>query len=82
MNDRRSIERTKDYKGALISFRGQIGVRSCGVMDITATGACLRTQNLAVMPIGFELSFDNFQTVRRCRLIWRDGDFVGVVFES
>jgi hypothetical protein len=72
----------KDYKGGLILFRGQVGVGSCGVMDITPIGACLRTQNLAVMPISFELSFDNFQTVRRCRLIWRDGDFVGVAFEN
>jgi hypothetical protein len=27
----------------------------------------------------FGISFDNFHTMRRCRLIWRAGDFVGGV---
>jgi hypothetical protein len=37
---------------------------------------------LNIVPSGFGISFDNFRTLRRCRLIWRDGDFVGVAFES
>jgi hypothetical protein len=28
------------------------------------------------------ISFDNFETMRRRRLVWRDGDFVGAAFES
>lgn len=82
MNDRRSVERDRVYKGALLLFCGQIGVRSCGVVDVTDVGACLRTQDLVVMPISFELSFDNFLTIRQCRLIWREGDFIGVAFEN
>jgi hypothetical protein len=82
MRDRRSIERTKIAKGALLFFRGQVGVRSCGVLDITNIGACVRTQDLVALPVNFELSFDNFHTIRQCRLIWRDGDFVGVAFEN
>jgi hypothetical protein len=35
-----------------------------------------------VVPLDFALSFDNFRTVRMCRLIWRQGDFLGVAFES
>jgi hypothetical protein len=30
----------------------------------------------------FDISFDNFRTMRRCRLIWREGDFVGAAFET
>ena len=82
MNDRRSIGRTKISKGALLFFSGQTGVRSCGVADITNVGAGIRTQDLPVLPLNFELSFDNFRTVRKCRLIRRDGDFVGVAFEN
>jgi hypothetical protein len=82
MNERRSMGRTKVAKGALLFFRGQIGVRSCVVTDITNVGACIHTQGLAALPVGFELSFDNFHTIRQCRLIWRAGDFVGLSFEN
>ena len=80
--ERRSIGRTRIAKGALLFFSGQTGVRSCGVTDITNVGAGIRTQDLPALPLNFELSFDNFRTVRKCRLIWRDGDFVGVAFEN
>ena len=30
----------------------------------------------------FALSFDNFRAVHMCRLIWRQGEFLGVVFEN
>jgi hypothetical protein len=72
--ERRSIGRTKIAKSALLFFIGQTGVRSCGVADITNAGARIRTQDLPALPLNFELSFDNFRTVRKCRLIWRDGD--------
>jgi hypothetical protein len=82
MNDRRSIGRTRIAKGALLSFSGHTGVRSCGVTDVTSAGAGIRTQDLAILPLNFELSFDDFRTIRKCRLIWRDGDFLGVAFEN
>ena len=31
------------------------------------------------LPMDFLLSFDGFETAERCRLIWRDGDYVGVI---
>jgi hypothetical protein len=34
------------------------------------------------MPLDFELSFDGFRTVRKCRLIWRQDEFFGVAFGS
>jgi hypothetical protein len=80
--DRRSIGRTKICKSALLFISGQIGVRSCGITDITNAGAGIRTQDLTILPLNFELSFDKFHTVRRCRLIWREGDFIGVAFEG
>jgi hypothetical protein len=52
------------------------------VRDVTNFGAGLRTQDIPILPLTFELSFDNFRTVRRCRLIWRDGDFLGVAFQN
>jgi hypothetical protein len=37
---------------------------------------------LNIVPSKFDIACDNFHTMRRCRLIWRDGDLVGVAFES
>jgi hypothetical protein len=48
----------------------------------TNVGAGIRAQDLKILPLSFALSFDNFRTVRMCRLIWRQGDFLGVAFES
>jgi len=82
MDERRSIGRTRIAKGALLFFCGQTGVRSCGVTDITNRGAGISTRDLAVLPLNFELSFDNFRTTRHCRLVWREGDTLGATFES
>ena len=78
--ERRSIGRTKIARTATLFFVGQTGVRSCVVRDVTNVGAGIRIQDLPALPLNFELSFDNFRTARKCQLIWRDGDSVGVAF--
>ena len=80
--ERRSIGRAKIAKGALLFFDQKIGVFSCAVRDITSVGAGIRVQRLNVIPLTFELTFDNFRTVRPCRLIWRQNEFLGVTFQS
>jgi hypothetical protein len=81
-NDRRLIGRTRIEKGALLFFEGQSGVRTCNVTDVTNRGAGIRTHNLSALPTSFDLTFDNSRTIRRCRLIWREGDFLGLAFEN
>jgi hypothetical protein len=78
--ERRSIGRIA--KSALLFFGRQAGVWSYGVRDITNTGAGIRTHDMAVIPLTLELTFDHFRTIRRCRLIWRDGDFLGIAFQN
>jgi hypothetical protein len=80
--ERRSIGRTKIEKGALIFFSEKAGVYTCTVRDVTNAGAGIRSQNCQLIPIEFAMSFDNFRTTRGCRLIWRDGDFLGVAFQN
>jgi hypothetical protein len=80
--ERRSIGRTYINRNALMFVAGQAGVHSCCVRDATNHGAGIRLNGINVIPLEFDLSFDNFHTIRRCRLIWRDGDWVGVTFES
>jgi hypothetical protein len=80
--ERRSIGRTKIAKGALIFFNEKTGVQPCTVRDVTNLGAGIRAQDLKVVPLDFALSFDSFRTIRMCRLIWRQSDFLGVAFKS
>jgi hypothetical protein len=81
-SDRRSIGRTKIVKGALLFFSEGAGVHSCTIHDVTNFGAGIHLQGLKVIPLEFALSFDNFRSVRKCRLAWRQGDFFGAAFES
>jgi hypothetical protein len=80
--ERRSIGRTSISKGALLYLGGQVGVQSCTVVDITNLGAGIRVRDIQLLPLTFELTFDNFRTARDCRLIWRDGNRLGVAFQS
>jgi hypothetical protein len=80
--DRRAIGRTRINRSAMLFFHGGVGVSPCCVRDVTNSGAGVRLEQLKVLPVEFDLSFDNFRTVRECRLVWRDADFVGVAFRS
>jgi hypothetical protein len=80
--ERRSLGRTLISRPALVLFPGQTAAHGCCVRDVTNHGAGIYLTGLKVLPLDFDLSFDNFHTIRRCRLIWRDGDFVGVAMTS
>jgi hypothetical protein len=69
-------------KDALIFFSKNAGVQSCKVRDVSNLGAGIHSQNLEIMPIDFDLSFDGFRTLRKFRLTWRKHEFFGVAFES
>jgi hypothetical protein len=78
----RAIGRTTINRDVLMFFAGQDRVHACYVRDVTNHGCGLGLNGLNIVPYEFGISFDNFRTMRRCRLIWRDGDFAGVAFES
>ena len=80
--ERRAVGRTTINRDVLMFFTGQDRVHPCCVRDVTNLGASLRLNGLNIVPSEFGISFDGFRTMRRCRLVWRDGDFVGAAFES
>jgi hypothetical protein len=82
MDDQRSVDRTRTSKAASILFGGQTGEHSCQVevKDIGNGGAGIYKPGLAILPLTFELSLDNLR--RRCRMVWRRGNFFGVTFED
>jgi hypothetical protein len=52
------------------------------VRNLTVKGASIRLNGIALLPVEFESSFDGFRTLQPSRLIWRDGDFAGLMFQS
>jgi hypothetical protein len=76
--ERRSIGRTSVNRNALMFLSSQAGVHACCVRDVTNLGAGIRLAGLKILPLDFDLSFDNFRTMRKCRLIWREDDLIGV----
>jgi hypothetical protein len=82
MDDRRSVDRKRTSRAASIEFGRQTGEHSCEVevQDIGNGGAGIYKSGLAILPLTFELSLDNLR--RRCRMVWRRGNFFGVTFED
>lgn len=80
--ERRSTSRTSVNRGGLLFFKGQLGARGYSIIDISYRGVKLRTHQLSALPINFEMTFDNFTTVHRCRLVWRKGDLIGTAFAN
>ena len=75
--ERRSIERTRIRKDALLFVAGQIIAQPCRVRDISESGVGLHLNGLAILPMTFELSFDGPRPIWKCKLVWRDGDYIG-----
>jgi len=82
MVERRSIGRTTISKSALLFFDARRGISACLVRNITNGGAGIQLRDVNALPPDFELTFDSFRTIRRCRVIWRQGDVVGVAFQN
>jgi hypothetical protein len=82
MDDRRSNGRSRTSKAGSIFFGKQTSEHSCDVevTDLANGGAGLYKAGLAILPLTFELSFDNLR--RTCRMVWRRGNFFGVTFED
>ena len=80
--ERRSKARTAINRDAVISLKGNEAVRSCCVRNVTNAGAGIRFDQPDLRSFDFDVSFDRFRTMRKCRMIWQQGDFLGVAFES
>lgn len=81
-DDRREFVRTMVYRSALLSIPGQITAQPCSMRDFTVKGVSIRLSGITLLPLEFQISFDEFRTCEACRLVWRDGDFAGLLFES
>jgi len=80
--ERRRAKRKLVAETVQLALPGQITLQPCKLRDLSALGAGLRLEGLALLPTYFALSFDSFRTSFTCCLIWRDSDRGGVEFRS
>ncbi len=78
--NRRTIRRALQHKAAILNGNGSILAR-CTVMDVSAQGAKIATQDVTEIPDEFVLLLAKGGTVRRqCKVAWRKENEVGVKF--
>jgi len=80
MEERRRLQRHTVLKSAKIVFDSQSSLVDCIVYNLTSKGACLQLANTMNTPEAFEMSFDNFRSIRSCRVTWRQSNKLGVSF--
>jgi PilZ domain len=80
--ERRRAKRKPVAETVQLALPGQTTRRTCKLRDLSALGAGLRLDGLALLPTYFALSFDGFRTSLTCQLIWRDRDRGGVEFRA
>ena len=79
--ERRASERKPYNRGALLRIAGLANLFELTVRDISDRGIGLRLHiSLPVLPVDFKISDDGLRTDQKCRLIWRESNFMGAEF--
>ena len=81
MQERRRVQRTRVLKAARIICDQHSSAIDCTVLNLTNVGACLRVASSLDVSTGFDLTFDSAHSSRKCRVVWRNEDELGVSFE-
>jgi len=79
LTERRSETRRRVFKGGVITFNGA-GV-DCTVRNISKRGAALDVANAAMIPARFSLAIKADDFIVRCRMVWNNGQRVGIAFD-
>lgn len=80
MEENRRALRRRVLKSATIEFDG--GAHSCAVRNLSATGAALDVPYALAIPHEFMLVMGTGQMNRRCRVIWRKENRLGIAFDE
>ena len=80
--ERRRSQRTAVHYPGRILVRNEL-VHDCVVHNLTVLGICIELAFAAdLLPDGLDFNFDNFHTVHRCRVVWREGNLIGAALED
>ena len=66
-------------QNGMLFFRGE--ARTCVGYNVNQTSARLYSEGLGLLPLDFFVTFDDFLTVGKCRLVSRYRDDISIVFE-
>jgi len=66
-------------QNGMLFFGGE--ARTCVGYDVNQTSARLYSEGLGLLPLDFFVSFDDFLTIGKCRLVTRYRDDFSIVFE-
>ena len=81
--ERRTSERIKHNRGALLRIAGLRNLFELTVRDVSDRGIGIRLSiHLLLLPVEFEISDNGFRSAQNCRLIWRENGCIGAEFVS
>jgi hypothetical protein len=80
MAERRQVQRTRVLKGVKIILNDGMSVIDCTVCNLTNRGACVQLASSLGISQSFDLTFDSGRSSRKCQLIWRTENKLGISF--
>jgi hypothetical protein len=79
-NKRKAVRRPMRYTAWIVLSSGQL--HGCALADVSDTGSRLNVENASSIPDTFTLWLSNNGSARRkCKVIWRAANQIGVAFE-
>jgi hypothetical protein len=80
MTNKRTVPRQRVLKAGSIIFGGA-GI-DCSVRNLSEKGAALEVASVVGIPTDFLLIIQSDNINRRCRVVWRKLNRIGVAFEQ
>jgi hypothetical protein len=80
MEQNRDASRQRTLKSGRIVFNDKSSVVDCTIRNLSARGACLQVASTLGVPEKFELLVDADGSRRRCGIVWKSGNRLGVSF--
>jgi hypothetical protein len=80
MEEHRNATRHRTFKGARIAFKDHGAAIDCVVRNLSDGGARLKVESPIGISETFDLVFEDDQSVRSCRVVWRKDTQIGVKF--
>jgi hypothetical protein len=80
--DARAARRSRTLKSGKIVSMDYSSVASCSVRNISPIGAKVLYTGRAPVPDAFQLLIQSDKSIRDARVVWREGDHIGVEFTS
>src|SRR6266851_3287792 len=80
MTNKRTVPRQRVLKAGTIMFGGA-GI-DCSVRNLSKTGAALEVASVVGVPTDFSLIIQSDNFNRKCRVVWRKLNRIGVAFDE